>query len=254
VIDRAIILAAGMGKRMGGDRPKPLLPLDDRGTTFLDWHARALARHGVREIVLVGSDATIDASLDAPPSVQITRVLNDFPGEISGSGHSAHLAFEAGALDDRSRVVLMDADVVYDPSLFAALAERRGRSKTLICARFRETSEEVVVFGDGDGTPRMHGKGLTRPLTGDLSALGEATGILLFEPADHALVRAASSWCMRHSTAKTKSEHEDITQRLMMIGALDAVVFEDDRRFMECDTRDEYEVARREMVPRWSAR
>jgi choline kinase len=213
MIDRAIILAAGMGKRMGGERPKPLLPLDDEGTTFLDWHARALASHGVREIVLVGSRATIDAPLDAPSNVQITRVLNDFPGEISGSGHSTTLAFDNGALDDRSRVILMDADVVYDPSLFAVLAEagKQRRSKTLICARFRETSEEVVVFGDGAGTPRMHGKGLTRPITNDLAALGEATSILLFEPDDHALVRAAASWCMRYSTAKTKSEHEDIT-------------------------------------------
>jgi choline kinase len=56
---------------------------------------------------------------------------------------------------------------------------------------------------------------------------------------------------MQYLTSKTRSEHEDITQRLMLVSALDAVVFTDDTRFMECDTPEEYEVARREMVPRW---
>jgi hypothetical protein len=81
--------------------------------------------------------------------------------------------------------------------------------------------------------------------------LGEASGILVLEPADHALWLAASTWCMQFSTAKTRSEHEDITQRVMMVGALEAVVFEDDRRFMECDTPEEYRLVRGEMVPRW---
>ena len=58
-IDKAIILAAGMGKRIAGapggsQIPKPLLPLDDSGTvTFLDWHLRALSAHGAREIFIV---------------------------------------------------------------------------------------------------------------------------------------------------------------------------------------------------------
>jgi choline kinase len=40
----------------------------------------------------------------------------------------------------------------------------------------------------------------------------------------------------------------------MAAGAIDAVVFDDDRRFMECDTPEEYERARRDMVPRWIGR
>ena len=59
---------------------------------------------------------------------------------------------------------------------------------------------------------------------------------------------------MQYSTAKTRSEHEDITQRLMNVHALDAVSFDDDSRCMECDTPEEYEVVRAQMVPRWRAR
>lgn len=268
-IDKAIILAAGMGKRIAGvpnAPPKPLLPLDDTGRlTFIDWHLRSLAAHGAREIYLVGSKATFGAKTAAMEKIPVTWVLNDFPGDVSGSGHSTHLAFtsEHEILDGKSRVVLMDADVVYDPSLFAELAGAghapsqtagtpSARSKTLVCGRFRETDEEVMVFGDAEGVPRLHGKGLLgTPMVRDLRCLGEATGLLLLEPGDHDAWLRASAWCMKFSTAKTRSEHEDITGRLLAAGRLDAVVFDDDSRCMECDTPDEYEVVKREMVPRW---
>jgi len=261
-IDKAIILAAGVGKRIAGlastgaQIPKPLLPLDDSGElTFLDWHLRALAAHGAREIYVVGSTVTFGTKVAAMERHPVTWIMNDFPGDISGSGHSAHLAFTSGhdILDGRSRVVLMDADVVYDPTLVAELARGEGAgSKTLVCGRFRETDEEVIVFGDGAGVPRLHGKGLLgTPMVKDLSCLGEATGLLLCEPSDHANWLAAAAWCMKFSTAKTRTEHEDITQRLMNTGAMTGVVFSDDTRCMECDTPDEYEVVRRVMVPRW---
>ncbi|HVJ88212.1 MAG TPA: NTP transferase domain-containing protein [Labilithrix sp.] len=259
-IDKAIILAAGMGKRISKapasqNTPKPLLPLDDSGLTFLDWHLRSLAAHGAKEIYLVGSTATYGTRVRAMESVAATWIMNDFPGEQSGSGHSTHLALTSqhDILDGRSRVVLMDADVVYDPSLFADLAKAPGsRSKTLVCSKYRETDEEVMVFAEEDGVPRVHGKGLLgTPLVRGMRCLGEATGLLLLEPRDHALWLAASAWCMQFSTAKTRSEHEDITQRIMIARGLDVVSFDDDERCMECDTPDEYEVVRSEMVPRW---
>lgn len=260
MIDKAIILAAGMGRRIAGAGagiPKPLLPLaegrDD--LTFLDWHLRALHAHGAKEIYLVGSPVTFGTKLASMKKIPATWIMNDFPGDQSGSGHSTHIAFtsEHKILDGRSRIVLMDADVVYDPSLFADLANANGpRSKTLVCGEFRETEEEVMVFADDRGAPRLHGKGLMNtPLVRGLRCIGEATGLLLLEPEDHSFWLAAAAWCMKFSTAKTRSEHEDITQRLMAVGAMDAVSFSDAGRFMECDTPDEYDVVRREMVPRW---
>lgn len=258
MIDKAIILAAGMGKRIAGVEnapPKPLLPLDPSGLTFLDWHLRSLAAHGAKEIYLVGSTVTFGAKTPSMEKIPATWIMNDFPGDQSGSGHSTHLAFtsEHRILDGKSRVVLMDADVVYDPSLFAELANAPSKkSKTLVCGRFRETDEEVMVFGDGNGVPRLHGKGLLKtPMVRDLKCLGEATGLLLLEPNDHDDWLRAAAWCMKFSTAKTRTEHEDITGRLLAMGSLDAVVFDDDSRCMECDTPDEYVVVKRDMVPRW---
>ena len=52
-IDKAVILAAGLGNRISAvakDTPKPLLPLDGQkgSDTFLDWHVRSLADAGVK--------------------------------------------------------------------------------------------------------------------------------------------------------------------------------------------------------------
>lgn len=263
MIDKAIILAAGMGTRIAAGAhgvPKPLLPLDDTGQlTFLDWHLRSLAAHGCREIYLVGSPQTYGAQVAAMQRIPVRWIMNDFPGDQSGSGHSTFLAFtsEYNILDGRSRVVLMDADIVYDPRLFTELAtagqrDGRPRSKSLVCGRYRDTHEEVMLFADSRGTPRVHGKGLLNTsLVRQMQCLGEATGILLLERDDHTLWMAAADWCMRYSTAKTRSEHEDLTQRVMAVGALDAVVFDDDRRFMECDTPEEYTIVRSEMLARW---
>ncbi|HMC16786.1 MAG TPA: sugar phosphate nucleotidyltransferase, partial [Albitalea sp.] len=50
---KAIILAAGRGDRMrplSDHTPKPLLPV--RGKPLIEWHLEALARDGVREVVI----------------------------------------------------------------------------------------------------------------------------------------------------------------------------------------------------------
>ncbi len=260
-IDKAVILAAGLGNRISkvGSTPKPLLSLDGTpdGPTFLDWHLDRLTAAGVREIYLVGNRRTFQTPLRSRAGASVTWILN--PSEDlsrSGSGHSAWFAWQSEhqILDGRSKVVLMDADILYEPAVLDALdAGAGGVSRTLVCSEFRESNEEVMVFGEGRRAA-MHGKGLLRTgLTAGLTCLGEATGMVLFDPADHALVRSATDWCMRYSTAKERSEHEDITQRLMLVGRVEAACFRD-LLFMECDTPDEYEHLTTEFYPRVLAR
>lgn len=263
-IDKAVILAAGLGNRISAasrGTPKPLLPIDEEGNTFIDWHLRALSAAGVREIYIVGNQATFGTKTNAMAEVKATWILN--PTEdlsTSGSGHSAQYAWnsEHGILDDNSRVVLMDADIVYDPKIYGLIASGNAeRSTTLICSDYRHTDEEVLVFGEGgrNGAPRIHGKGLLGTgLVRDEDCIGEATGILLFEGKDHRFLKRATDWCISFSTAKKKSEHEDITQRMMLADRMGSVTFGKDVAFMECDTPEEYEILRREMMPRLGAR
>jgi choline kinase len=269
-IRKAVILAAGSGNRIAAaakDTPKPLLPLDGKkgGLTFLDWHLQALSKIGVEEIYLVGNNVTHGTRLRSWPTdegIRATWILN--PTEdlsTSGSGHSASIAFESehGILDGKSRVILMDADIVYDPAILGVLANAPGKeSKTLVSSSFRQTDEEVLVFGDSqtDGrAPRYHGKGLLgTPLVKGCRCLGEATGILLWEPGDHATLREVTRWQMKFSTPKHRSEHEDISQRMMLLGKMSAVGIGDEYEFMECDTADDYRVLVEDVFPRLRAR
>jgi choline kinase len=269
IVDKAVILAAGRGNRISkasGGTPKPLLTIDgERGeTTFLDWHLTALARAGCKEIYLVGNSVTFGTKIKAqatiPSSIKVEWILN--PTEdltTSGSGHSAQFAWRSphGILDGKSRVVLMDADVAYEPRIFDLFGAASPRSKTLVCAEYRDTDEEVLVFSDPKtpDEPRFHGKGLLHTgLVRGMHCAGEATGILLFEAEDHALVREITDWTIQFSTAKTRSEHEDVTQRMMLLGRMKTVPFGKDLLFMECDTPEEYEVLTKEMFPKLRAR
>jgi choline kinase len=259
-IDKAVVLAAGRGNRIAAAArgvPKPLLPLDGRdGPTFLDWHLTMLSRAGCREIYLVGNRDTFGTKVAAMDTVDATWILN--PTEdlsTSGSAHSAQFAWHSqhGILDGGSRVVLMDADILYDPSLLDRLAAHPGdRAKTLVSTRHEPGDEEVLVFArpDDDRRAVLHGKGLlANAVTDGLCCVGEATGILLFEPGTHAALAAATDWAIERSRGGTRSEHEDVTQLLMTRGDVDIVAF-DDLAFMECDTPEEYDVLQSTLFPR----
>lgn len=258
----AVILAAGSGYRISAitkDRSKPLLPIDGQNgsITFLDWHLRCLSDVGVRRICIVGNAVTYGWQSALPNAPRAEWILNPtLDLSASGSAHSASFAWHRALdiLDGRSRVLLMDADIVYDPAALKRLIEAPGEdSKTLVCRHYRDTGEEVLVFGS-DGRPRRHGKGLLgAPMVAGLECLGEATGILLWEPRDHEALRATTEWCLSYSTAKTRTEHEDVTQHMMSMARMQAVSL-DREMFMEVDTPEEYATLVNVFYPELSAR
>jgi len=258
-VNKAVILAAGLGNRLrklGTGTPKPFVPIDreDREFTFIDLHIHNLTTIGVKDIYLVGNQVTFGREFNHDPEVRIHWILN--PSEDlanSGSAHSAWYAWnsEYDILDGRSRVILMDADIAYTHHIMRLLAESPlTESKTLVCKKMHDDNEEVLVFAK-DGIPRLHGKGLLHtPMTADLECLGEATGILLFEPNDHVMIKAANEWIVHFTSAKTRVEHEDLTQMLMHKGQLRAISFGDEHIFMECDTPEEYDLLLNDVFPR----
>lgn len=262
---KAVILAAGAGSRMGSltvATPKPLLPIDGRDPTltFLDWHLRCLAAIGVGEIYLVGNPQIAGTRLAAMTGVAAEWILNPTPAGASGSAHSAWFAWQSPhrILDGLSRVILMDADIVYEPSLLEdLLAAPDTHSKTLIAGTHADSGEEVLVFAapERPDVPRRHGKGLVgSPEVAGWSCLGEATGITLWEPADHALLAERTDWTIRHSAAGPRSEHEDVTQQMMLQDRVRAVRFGAERAFLEVDTLEDYRLLVEAVAPRLLAR
>lgn len=133
----AVILAAGVGRRLGGGQPKALLPFG--GRSLLARHVDALAAcgiHGVTIVVGFGAEHVRHA-LESHPAVQF--VINpDYREGSVVSLHAARAALEAGR-----PLVLMDADVLYETRLLARLVES-SHPNALLLDRDIEPGDEPV--------------------------------------------------------------------------------------------------------------
>jgi choline kinase len=123
---RAILLAAGSGRRLGVSHPKCLLRFGAR--SLLERHIDALARLGIEELAIVTGyeRAQIEKEL-AQRSPQPTLLFN--PEYARGSAVSLWRAREW--LQKGDDVLLMDADVLYDPALLGELAACRSNALLL---------------------------------------------------------------------------------------------------------------------------
>ena len=140
----AILLAAGVGRRLAGahEGPKILMAFD--GRTLLERHLQALAAAGVNEIVItVGHEAErLRAVLDG----RADTVVN--PDYRRGSLMS--LGAQDAALRSGRPVLLMDGDVLYAPEMLRRLVQAQGEAVLLVDRELEPGDEPVkVCFRDG---------------------------------------------------------------------------------------------------------
>ncbi len=272
----AVILAAGRGSRLAertGEIPKALLPVGPRApgsseeTSFLRRQVELLREAGVEQIVVVVGylREQIEAALALWGQGVQTVVNPDADSPASGSLDSFHRAVRAGlgVLDGRTQTLLMDADILYHREVLARLLRAPEASSLLVCARRDRDDEQVLAWGEPE-RPLFLGKGLTPSLVAGAPCLGEAVGIVKLAPADHELARETIRWMLgdpdapagslRHrgfGPARRATEHEELTQRLMLLGRMRCVIFEEaELPFMEVDSPAEYALARESFYPR----
>jgi choline kinase len=172
---RAIILAAGRGLRLqqsdGRQLPKCLLQFG--GMSLLERHLRLLRGAGVDEIVLALGfrhdrvEAEIDR-LDRRPRPEV--VLN--ARFDLGSVLTVHTVAEA--MTRGGDVLLMDADVLYDRRIAAALVAGDGPVNRVLIDRDFEAGDEPVKLCVRDGVPIELRKQLAADLHYD--TIGESVG------------------------------------------------------------------------------
>lgn len=272
---QAVILVAGRGSRLStetADLPKALLPIGRRGaddpteTTFLRRQIDVLRDCGVEQVVVVVGyqrEKIIHELAAWAPRAQVV-VNPSVDISTSGSLHSFQYAVrsEFGVLDDTKQTLLMDGDIVYQHGVLQLFLDAPEVTAALICRRFADDSEEVLVYGTAE-RPRFMGKALTDALVGGAPCLGEATGIVKLAPSDHRLVRQAIDWMLGDpdapegsapragfGPARRGTEHEELSQRLMQLHAMRCVIFGEELLFMEVDTPDEYTTLRESFYPR----
>jgi choline kinase len=168
---KAIILAAGMGRRIkeaGWDQPKCLLPFGDAG--LIDHLLAALVRVGVRDVVVVvGYQADVVRRAVAAHDVRATFIENPDYGSTN-TINSLYLAREQ-MNDD---FLYFNADVLFDWRILDRLLVAGGNALAVdegACG-----AEEVKVIVDGDN--RIERIGKTLPGS---ACRGEFIGIARFD-------------------------------------------------------------------------
>ena len=140
---KAIIFAAGIGKRLQGvtqGRPKCLVEIG--GRTLLSRHVEYLGRLGVRKVVLVVGFAQnhIRKAMATDPSAQEIRwVVN----EQFMRGSITSLWAARSEMDED--MVLMDADVLYAPTILARLIHSPFPTALLMDDTVKQISEECMI-------------------------------------------------------------------------------------------------------------
>lgn len=162
-----VVNAAGLGSRLGLDRPKALLKID--GRSLIAWQMRLL--HDVEDVrVVVGYQAAevADAVFAVRPDAMV--VLNH---EYSSTGTAASLA--QGAAGVSTLVVSLDCDLVVHPDDLAAFVNANGPVLGVLPV---QSNDPVLVRVD-DGPDGLTARGFDRVRQpGDL----EWSGLVTFDP------------------------------------------------------------------------
>ncbi|MEM7255205.1 MAG: phosphocholine cytidylyltransferase family protein [Pseudomonadota bacterium] len=146
---RAVMLAAGVGSRLGDatERPKCLLAFE--GKTLLARHIERLHALGISELVIaVGFQADVVeaavAALRTPMPVRFVRNPDYREGNIVTLWHVRE------AFEGESEFLLMDADVLYDRRILSRLVTS-SHANCMLLDRDYEPGDEPVKICLRDG-------------------------------------------------------------------------------------------------------
>jgi choline kinase len=204
----AIILAAGVGRRLGAldERPKILLEFD--GSTLLARHLAALHRHGIDEIsITVGyEDALIAAEVKRLGWTDRVRFVRN---ARYTEGSMVSLSVQDSLLRAGRPLLLMDGDVLYDHRMIASLIRAPGEN-VLLLDREIEPGEEPVKICLRDGRIVDFRK---KPAHAH-DWHGESVGFFRFSPG---MARALADRCAVHVEAgRTNLEYEEAIRDLIL--------------------------------------
>jgi len=171
-VTKIVILAAGMGSRLGRSLPKPLTTLNDGRSIMGQQHDNIHAAFGpsARITTVVGYRA--ETIVEAFPDVDY--VYNDRYDQTNTSKSLLRALKATG----KSGVLWMNGDVVFDPRVLGrALALIEADQSFVTVNTSKVSDEEVKYTVDGDGNIAE----LSKTVVG---GLGEAVGINYISRAD----------------------------------------------------------------------
>ncbi len=217
---RAVILAAGRGRRLGGfgdARPKILLRFG--GRSLLQRHLEILEHSGVGEIaVVVGyrADAIRDEIKALGRAGQVSLIEN--PRYTEGSVVSLWSARDALANGQPS--LLMDGDVLYDWRLMQRLTESRHANCLLMDRNIEPGDEPVKLCIAENRIVDFHKKP-----TNAHDFHGESVGFFKLSPEIAATLLAGAEAYV--TSNRHDQEYEEPLRDLILASAADVFGYED---------------------------
>jgi CDP-glycerol glycerophosphotransferase len=173
---QVVILAAGMGTRLGRDHPKPLTPLQD-GRSILQ---RQL--DGLRSVL--GADVPITAVVGFR-SEMIMQAAPDLTFAYNpdfASTNTSKSLLRALRTSREGGVLWLNGDVVFDPAVIELALPRLQADQSFVCVDTSTVADEEVKYTlDEDGFIDE----LSKTVVG---GLGEAVGINYVSAADKAIL------------------------------------------------------------------
>ncbi|WP_454729721.1 phosphocholine cytidylyltransferase family protein [Cellulosimicrobium protaetiae] len=175
---QVVILAAGMGTRLGRPFPKPLTELKDGRTILAQQLGNVRGAFGRDVQVLVVVGFKLEQILEAAPDV--TFAYN----EIYDQTNTSKSLLKALRVTGDRGVLWMNGDVVFDPRVLERLKPYIESGQSFVSVNTAAVGDEEVKYTvDGDGRIDE----LSKTVQG---ALGEAVGINFVAPADKAALVA----------------------------------------------------------------
>lgn len=161
----AVILAAGMGTRLGRPWPKPLTPLADGRTIMRQQMDNLSAAFGeeLRVMTVIG--------------FKLELIIESFPNnlyvynESYDQTNTNRSLLKALRLSGPGGVIWLNGDVVFDPRVLERVKEYIDRDESIICVN-------TAVVGDEEVKYRVDPDGFVSELSKQVvDALGESVGI-----------------------------------------------------------------------------
>lgn len=236
----AIILAAGVGKRLhgaSGGKPKCLIRIG--GRSLLERLLQQLATAGVRDAVVVvgfGADVVRAEIGDGPDGLRVTFVDN--PRFREG----AILSLWSAREHLNGPALVMDADVLCSQAMIDALVRSAHANCFLLDGSAKNTGEEQMLLIRGGRV-----RNIVRGGAPGYDLMGESIGFLkLSAPAAALLCELLAA---KLDAGQTGIEHEEVYPDLL---ARMDVGFErvDDWPWTEIDFPEDVTRAEREILPR----
>ncbi len=162
---QVVILAAGLGTRLGKPHPKPLTPLTS---------GQSIMRRAVDLLRVAYAD---EVNVTAVVGFKLDLVIEAMPdisfvyNEVYDSTNTSKSLLKALRLSQPGGVLWMNGDVVFDPRVLDVIREHIDVGRSFVCVNTESVAEEEVKYTlDGDG----YIEELSKTVAG---GLGEAVGI-----------------------------------------------------------------------------